>query len=73
MIIKIFLFSFVILVFCMLAMAVGVACGRRAIRGSCGGLNANAGLDAECAACDGCVEHQTEYGFVGQNVDPKPR
>ena len=69
---KIFLISFVILALSMLAMAIGVVCGRHTLRGSCGGLNAIEGLEAECTACDGCGEHQPEYGFGGQNVDPMP-
>lgn len=67
---KLFLISFVMTVFSMLAMAVGVICGRQSIRGSCGGLSDIEGLEAECAACSDCEKYKLESGFRGRNVDP---
>ena len=40
-----FLMSFVVITLVVLGMAVGVLCGRRALKGSCGGLTSIEGLD----------------------------
>lgn len=45
----VFFLSFAVILAVVTAMAVGVLFGRRAIRGSCGGLNAEGG----CALCRG--------------------
>ena len=44
-----FLFSFVVILLAVLAMAIDVLSGRRPIQGSCGGLNGERG----CALCSG--------------------
>ena len=49
-----FLISFVLMMLAVACMAVGVLCGRRAIKGSCGGLNkvnSATGLDGGCEIC----------------------
>lgn len=52
----IFLISFGVLVLAVLGMAVGVMLTGRPIKGSCGGLNNVAGLEAECPICSGRCE-----------------
>ncbi len=47
-----FLFTFIIFLAIMAAMAVGVFRGRAPISGSCGGL-ANLGVDGACEICGG--------------------
>lgn len=42
--------SFVILLFIIVAMSVGVIMGRKPISGSCGGL-ANVGIEGKCSIC----------------------
>ncbi len=44
--------SFVLILFVVAGMAVGVMFGRQPIKGSCGGLN-NAGVDESCELCGG--------------------
>ncbi|MEJ2669869.1 MAG: (Na+)-NQR maturation NqrM [Gammaproteobacteria bacterium] len=39
-----------VMLFVIAAMAVGVLCGRKPLKGSCGGLNA-IGLNGECKIC----------------------
>jgi uncharacterized protein len=47
-----FVFTFVILLAVVAAMAIGVMRGRAPISGSCGGLN-NLGVDGACEICGG--------------------
>ncbi|GGG56610.1 hypothetical protein GCM10011403_12230 [Pseudohongiella nitratireducens] len=44
--------SFVLILFVMAGMAIGVLFGRQPIKGSCGGLN-KAGVDESCELCGG--------------------
>lgn len=44
--------SFVLILFVVAGMAVGVMFGRQPIKGSCGGLN-KAGVDETCELCGG--------------------
>lgn len=46
-----FVISFVVMAIVVLAMAVGVMVHGRALKGSCGGLNAIEGLEGSCALC----------------------
>lgn len=46
-----FLMSFCVITLAVLGMALGVLCGRRALKGSCGGLNRIEGLEAACTSC----------------------
>lgn len=48
---EVFLISFIIIGLAFLGMAAGVLLGRSSIKGSCGGLSATEGLDAECPVC----------------------
>jgi len=50
---SLFLVTFAVFVFVMLAMAVGVLINNRAIKGSCGGLNDIDGLKGACDICEG--------------------
>lgn len=51
---EIFLASFLIIVFAVAAMAVGViVTGRTMVKGSCGGLGNIEGLEGSCQACSG--------------------
>ena len=59
-----FVFSFIVLLLVVAAMAVGVLRGRRPISGSCGGLN-TLGVDGACEICGGnpsACEQQTDQG-----------
>jgi hypothetical protein len=47
-----FLLTFCVIFFLVLAMSVGVIAGRGPIKGSCGGMNA-LGIDTECDICGG--------------------
>jgi len=47
----IWLASFLVLLLCVGAMAVGVMFGQRPIAGSCGGLNNLDGQDGDCQFC----------------------
>jgi hypothetical protein len=47
-----FLLTFCVILFLVLAMSVGVIAGRGPIKGSCGGMNA-LGIDTECDICGG--------------------
>ena len=46
-----FLMSFVVITLAVLGMAVGMLCGRRALTGSCGGLQSVEGFDTVCESC----------------------
>lgn len=50
---SIFLVTFLVFVTVIVAMAVGVIFSNRAIKGSCGGLNAIDGLKGACDICEG--------------------
>ena len=50
-----FVFTFIIILAAVTAMAVGVLRGRAPITGSCGGLN-NLGVDGACEICGGNPE-----------------
>jgi hypothetical protein len=52
----IFLIGFAVLGLAVSGMAVGVMLTGRLIKGSCGGLNNIAGLEAECPICSGRCE-----------------
>lgn len=45
------LFTFLILLFIVAAMAIGVIMGRGAIKGSCGGMTSIEGLESACDIC----------------------
>lgn len=47
-----FLLTFCVIFFLVLAMSVGVIAGRGPIKGSCGGMSA-LGIDTECDICGG--------------------
>jgi hypothetical protein len=61
---KLFVMSFLLITLAVLGMAVGVLCGRRALQGSCGGLNSLEGLEAVCESCASpcAVRHRSETG-----------
>ncbi len=40
--------SFLVFIIVVLSMSIGVFYGRRALRGSCGGLNKISGIDSDC-------------------------
>lgn len=46
-----FMMSFLVITFAILGMALGALCGRRPLKGGCGGLNSLAGLEAACESC----------------------
>jgi len=46
-----FLMSFLVITLAVLGMAVGVLCGRRTLKGSCGGLNRITGVEDVCESC----------------------
>lgn len=47
-----FLFSFLLFGLAAVGIGIGVLLGRRAVRGSCGGLNAIPGIESDCGgAC----------------------
>lgn len=48
---QIVLISFVFFMIAMAGMAIGVMAGRKALRGSCGGLNLADGTRIDCDAC----------------------
>ena len=50
---ELFFISFVVLALAVLGMALGVILRGRAIKGSCGGLNAIDGLEGSCEICSG--------------------
>ena len=50
---NLFLVTFAVFLFVMIAMAVGVIVNNRAIKGSCGGLNDIEGLKGACDICEG--------------------
>ena len=50
---SLFIITFCVFVFVMVAMAIGVIVNNRAIKGSCGGLNAIDGLKGACDICEG--------------------
>ena len=50
---NLFLVSFFVFAFVMVAMAVGVIVSNRTIKGSCGGLNDIEGLSGACDICVG--------------------
>jgi len=50
---NLFLVSFFVFSFVMVAMAVGVIVSNRTIKGSCGGLNDIDGLRGACDICEG--------------------
>ena len=57
--------AFVVLLFIIVAMSVGVIMGRKPISGSCGGL-ANVGIEGKCSICGDdpqkCEEEQEKAG-----------
>jgi hypothetical protein len=68
-----FIFTFLVFVLLIAAMAIGVLVGRKPIKGSCGGMSA-LGIDTECDICGGnpqkCEEQQEkEAGFKDQATD----
>lgn len=50
---NVFIVTFVVFLFVMVAMAVGVIVANRSIKGSCGGLNDIDGLQGACDICEG--------------------
>jgi len=50
---NLFLVTFAVFIFVMIAMAIGVLVNNRAIKGSCGGLNDIEGLKGACDICEG--------------------
>lgn len=46
-----FLMSFFVITLAVLGMALGVLCGRRSLKGSCGGLNSTEGFENVCESC----------------------
>ncbi len=50
---NLFLVSFFVFAFVMVAMAIGVIVSNRTIKGSCGGLNDIEGLSGACDICEG--------------------
>lgn len=50
---NLFIVTFAVFIFVMIAMAVGVLVNNRAIKGSCGGLNDIEGLKGACDICEG--------------------
>lgn len=46
-----FLMSFCVIILAVLGMAVGVLCGQRALKGSCGGLSHIEGFEDACEIC----------------------
>ena len=49
---NVILLSFVVLLFIVIAMSVGVLCGRKPIKGSCGGMS-SLGMETACDICGG--------------------
>jgi len=49
---SLYLITFLVMLFIVVAMAVGVMAGRKPLQGSCGGLNKIEGL-GECELCGG--------------------
>jgi hypothetical protein len=53
---NIFIVTFSVFLFVVIAMAVGVIVSNREIKGSCGGLNDIDGLEGACDICE--IKHQ---------------
>ncbi len=64
--------AFVVLLFIIVAMSVGVIMGRKPISGSCGGL-ANVGIEGKCSICGDdpqkCEEEQEKQAKVAADTD----
>ncbi len=73
----VYFISFIIIGLAFLGMAAGVLLGRSSIKGSCGGLSATEGLDAECPVCSGNCETEGAAKSTRQSNDgsavPIPR
>ncbi|MCB1644397.1 MAG: (Na+)-NQR maturation NqrM [Pseudomonadales bacterium] len=63
-----FVVTFVVFLFVVTAMAVGVIYGRKPISGTCGGLN-NMGADGACEICGGDTAKCEEQSASGRFYD----
>lgn len=66
------IFTFIALLFIIIAMSVGVLMGRKPISGSCGGL-ANVGIEGKCSICGDdpqkCDEEQERLSKMDDSAD----
>jgi hypothetical protein len=62
---SLYLITFLVMLFIVVAMAVGVMAGRKPLQGSCGGLNKIEGL-GECEICGGDRQKCDDFSR-GQN------
>jgi hypothetical protein len=62
---SLYLITFLVMLFIVVAMAVGVMAGRKPLQGSCGGLNKIEGL-GECELCGGDRQKCDDFSR-GQN------
>ncbi|MBR1374867.1 MAG: (Na+)-NQR maturation NqrM [Cardiobacteriaceae bacterium] len=66
----VFAISFVIFMCVILAMSVGVLCGRKPIAGSCGGI-ANLGMEKACGCTDVCKNEEEKKAQEEKKTNAK--